>query len=168
MLSTEDASASVQDKSAREDLARRIGAQLREARKAVGLTQEQAAARLGVHAQSYHKWEKGDYVRSWTRLTAACEVFETSPNEILGYDPTDKLDTVVKEALDAELLGAALQAIALLAAAKATPEEPSGGDSDYWTAMGGAFAEVIAMTLRGADAREAGAFLSGVGYLLRR
>lgn len=151
----------------REEELRVIGARLKAKREALGLTQADVAARIGVHPGNYHLWEKGTRIRTFSRIMAACDVLDISPNELLGYDPAEKLDTMVKDRLDPELLGAALEAIAQLAATKATPERASGGDEAFWQAMGDAFAEVIAMTLRGAAPHDAKVFLKGASYFLR-
>lgn len=145
----------------------RIGRRLREARQALGLTQEQAGNRLGLHPNTYHKWESGERVRSWTRVLAACEAFDTTPNELLGFEATHKLDKAITDALDAEELGLLLESTAELAISRVTPEQPSGGDATFWRSMGVAFAEVIAMTLRREGTSETRGFLRGYGFRLR-
>ena len=154
--------------SSRDEQARTIGRRLRAARKVLGLNQEQMALRLGVHPKTYPKWESGESVRSWARLLAACEVFDLTPNEMLGYDPVDKLALMVKDTLDPADVGLLLESIAELAVAMATSEQPSGSDEEFWNAMGSAFVEVLAMTIKDGNTREARAFLMGAGYLLRR
>ena len=144
-----------------------ITARMRARREELGLTQAEVGARLGINANTYHLWETGERVRSFPRVVAVCDVLDMSPNELLGYDPSEKLDALLKDKLDPELLGTALEAIGQLAVKKATPELPTGGDEAFWGAMGEAFIEVLAMTVRGADAKEAGAFLSGAGYFFR-
>ena len=153
---------------ARDAEAKRIGARLKAARRALGITQHQMADRLGVHEKTYPKWESGERVRSWTRLIAAAEACDTTPSALLGYAPGDEIGDRLREALDPALLGAALEGIARLSAAKAERGEPMGGDEAFWTAMGGALAEVVAMSVRGAGAKEASVFLDTVTYSLRR
>ena len=157
---------------ARDAEAKRLGARLKTARRALGLTQREMADRLGVHEKTYPKWESGERVRSWTRLVAASEACRTSPNALLGYEDDaagggGEADAAVRAALDPEVFGAALEAISRLAAARTTDGEAFIRDTAFWTTMGEAFIEVIAMTVRGGDAREARAFLDGVSYSLR-
>ena len=163
---TDETDLDPQTTAARDAEARRVGARLKTARRALGLTQREMADRLGVHEKTYPKWESGERVRSWTRLIAASEACGTSPNALLGYEEGGP-DAAVRAALDPEVFGAALEAISRLAAARATDGETVTRDPAFWTMMGEAFIEVIAMTVRGADAREARAFLDGVSYSLR-
>ena len=147
--------------------AKRIGARLRAARRALGLTQQEMADRLGVHAKTYPKWESGERVRSWTRLIAASEACDTSPNAILGYAEGEAAEAAVRTALDPEAFGAALEAVAHLSVTRAGGDEGVTADGAFWAAMGGAFVEVIALTVRGAGAKEARAFLDAMPDLAR-
>ena len=148
-----------------------IGARVKQARARAGLSQAEAARTLGLNLTTYQRWESGDRVRSWTRVLAAAYAFGVSPNDLLGYEAGAELDRVLEERLDPTLLEAALQSIATLAIQRATqdPDQPTGGDSDFWKVMAEAFDEVIRMTLRGASGSEAASFLRGVdrGYLWR-
>ena len=147
--------------------ARAIGARLRERRKALGWTQKQAAERFGLHEKVYPLWESGQRLKSWPRVLLACETLGVSPNELLGYDPIDRLADVLEDGLDPRILAEMLEAVGCLAVARADDERPSGGDEAFWKAMGSAFAQAIVMTVRGDDPRKVAGFIEGVGYLLR-
>lgn len=151
-----------------EDIVRAMGRRLRAKRKEKGWTQETAAEHFGLNPKVYPLWESGARLRSWPRVLKACEVYGMSPNELLGYDPNEKLAEMVEDALDPELLAGALEAIALLAIEKADDRHPSGGDEEFWRTMADGFAKVIAMTIDGANAEKAKAFIEGFGYSLRR
>ncbi len=64
-------------------------------RKAKSMSQEELAEKLGVSRQAISKWENGISSPEMAQLTKLCEIFETTPNELLGYE--DKKDTKEKE-----------------------------------------------------------------------
>ncbi len=55
-------------------------------RKAKGMSQEELAEKLGVSRQAISKWENGISSPEMAQLTKLCEIFEVTPNEILGYE----------------------------------------------------------------------------------
>lgn len=55
-------------------------------RKAKGLSQEELAEKLGVSRQAISKWENGISSPEMAQLPKLCEIFETTPNELLGYE----------------------------------------------------------------------------------
>lgn len=63
-------------------------------RKAKGMSQEELAEKLGVSRQAISKWENGISSPEMAQLTKLCEIFETTPNELLGYE--DKKETQEK------------------------------------------------------------------------
>lgn len=58
---------------------------VREKRKALGLTQEQVAAYLGVTAPAVNKWEKGATYPDITLLPALARLLKTDPNTLLCF-----------------------------------------------------------------------------------
>lgn len=62
---------------------REKGFRLRESRLAVNMSQEQAAAALGVSAQSISAWELGERSGDWERLADLCLLYGVSSDYIL-------------------------------------------------------------------------------------
>ena len=58
---------------------------IREKRKALGLTQEQVAERLGVSTPAVNKWEKGSTYPDITLLPALARLLETDLNTLLSF-----------------------------------------------------------------------------------
>ncbi len=55
-------------------------------RKQKSLSQEMLAERLGVSRQAVSKWEREEAQPELSKILAMCELFEVSPNELLGYE----------------------------------------------------------------------------------
>lgn len=62
-----------------------IGEVIREKRKALGLTQEQTAKRLGVSGPAVNKWERGSTFPDITILPALARLLETDVNTLLCF-----------------------------------------------------------------------------------
>ncbi|MGH7031737.1 MAG: helix-turn-helix domain-containing protein [Stellaceae bacterium] len=60
-----------------------IRSQLRRRRRALGLTQEQAADILGIKRLTYHRIETGARRIHFTDLSALCELYNCDPAELL-------------------------------------------------------------------------------------
>lgn len=58
---------------------------IKEKRKALGLTQEQVAQRLGVSTTAVHKWEKGSTYPDVTLLPALARLLQTDLNTLLSF-----------------------------------------------------------------------------------
>ena len=59
---------------------------LRNAREAKGITQEEAAKALGTENHSrVTNWEIGNAVPKLVDLVRLCEIYETTPNDLLGF-----------------------------------------------------------------------------------
>lgn len=56
-----------------------------EHRRALGLTQEQLGARLGISGQAVSKWEKGESMPDILLLPDLCDIFGISVDELLGH-----------------------------------------------------------------------------------
>jgi len=65
-------------------LASHLAARLRELRARRGLTQDQAAKRLGVHESAVSRWESGTRFPTGEDLVALAELFEVSTDDLLG------------------------------------------------------------------------------------
>lgn len=65
---------------------------LKEVRKAKGLTQEELAIRLNVVRQTISKWEKGLSVPDAQMLIRIAEIFEVSVSELLGEKIENEAD----------------------------------------------------------------------------
>lgn len=65
-----------------------IGDAIRERRKAIGLSQRQLAASVGVHAITVSNWERGENVPDERQMTRLADVFATSPGA-LRYGSSD-------------------------------------------------------------------------------
>lgn len=63
-----------------------IGVKLRQLRRARELTQEEAAARLGVSFQAISKWERGEGYPDITMLPTLANFYGVSADELLGME----------------------------------------------------------------------------------
>ena len=66
------------------ELARSIGQNLKDARKAKGLTQKEIAAELLMTQQQYSRFENGVYELNYGQIRKLCELLDTTPNELYG------------------------------------------------------------------------------------
>lgn len=71
-----------------------IGQRLKAAREAAGLTQEKAAAQIGVSMMTVSRWERGQHVAEGAQLGAAARVYGRSVDWILQGDaaPAERLE----------------------------------------------------------------------------
>ncbi len=67
------------------ELAECIGAAAREARKALDLTQEDAAERIGVSAEFYARIERGNALPSVSTFSRIAKALDVSADTLLGY-----------------------------------------------------------------------------------
>lgn len=63
-----------------------FGERLSILRKQKNLSQEALAEQLGVSRQAVSKWERNETQPELSKITALCELFEVTPNELLGYE----------------------------------------------------------------------------------
>lgn len=63
-----------------------IGANIQSRRRAVGLTQEQLAERLGVSRQTVAKWEAGDTTPDLANAGALAQVLDVSLDALVAFD----------------------------------------------------------------------------------
>lgn len=77
---------------------KRIGAFLKELRKANGMTQEQLGEKLGVSNKTVSRWETGNYMPPVECLNILSDIYNISINEILaGERVSDKKFTEIAE-----------------------------------------------------------------------
>lgn len=76
-----------------------LGKRIVRHRKAMGMTQDQLAERLGVTAQAVSKWENDQSCPDITTLPKLAEIFSTSTDALLGIaeEPLVREATVVRE-----------------------------------------------------------------------
>jgi len=66
-------------------LARQIGAVAREARTRAGITQEEAAERVGIATEVYGRMERGNMLPSLPTLVKLCRALGIDANPLLGF-----------------------------------------------------------------------------------
>ena len=64
--------------------AKKIGKNLKEARKFKRLTQKQAGALLHMTQQQYSRFENGVYELNYDQILALCELYEITPDELFN------------------------------------------------------------------------------------
>lgn len=69
------------------ELAAAIGANLRDAREAAGLSQRDVVKRLGIRQAQVSQWENGKYLISVPFLLAFADLYGVSPLKLLGREP---------------------------------------------------------------------------------
>lgn len=63
-----------------------IGNNIKEIRKAKGLTQKEMASAFKFTQQQYSRYESGIHEFSYEQMCDLCKLLDTTPNEIYGYD----------------------------------------------------------------------------------
>lgn len=64
------------------ELAKKIGQNLKEARKFKGLTQKEVAAMMHMTQQQYSRFENGVFELNYQQILFLCELYEISPSEL--------------------------------------------------------------------------------------
>ena len=64
------------------ELAKKIGDNLKAARKAKGLTQKEVAGKLLMTQQQYSRFENGVFELNYHQITALCELLDIAPNDL--------------------------------------------------------------------------------------
>lgn len=65
-----------------EEVAKKIGAHIKEARKLKGLTQKEVAKSLFMTQQQYSRFENGIYELNYSQILKICDLLDITPNEI--------------------------------------------------------------------------------------
>ncbi len=66
------------------EIAKKIGNNLKEARKFKGMTQAQTAQILHMTQQQYSRFENGIYELNYNEILTLCELYEITPNELFN------------------------------------------------------------------------------------
>jgi len=69
----------------KKETAIKVGANLKSARKANGLSQKEIADKLGVTWQHYSRFETGIYELSYDLVIGVCKILDITPNELYDY-----------------------------------------------------------------------------------
>lgn len=65
-------------------IAKKVGDNLRQARKAKGLTQQQIATELKKFQSDYSEYETGKIQLDYEKIVYLCERLEITPNDLFG------------------------------------------------------------------------------------
>ena len=66
------------------DIAKKIGENIKQARKEKSLTQKQVAERLFMTQQQYSRFENGVFELNYTQILTLCELLDITPSEIFS------------------------------------------------------------------------------------
>lgn len=68
------------------EIAKKIGANLREARKIKGISQKELAAELGKNQPEYSDYETGKIQLDYEKIIFLCKKLDITPNELFDTD----------------------------------------------------------------------------------
>ena len=68
------------------DIAKRVGENLKQARRAKGLSQTQLAAELGKYQPDYSNYERGKTQLDYEKIEYLCKRLDITPNDLFGID----------------------------------------------------------------------------------
>jgi transcriptional regulator, XRE family len=68
------------------EIAKKIGANLREARKLKGISQKELAAELGKKQPEYSDYETGKIQLDYEKIIFLCKKLDITPNELFDTD----------------------------------------------------------------------------------
>ena len=68
------------------ELAKRVGENLKAARRAKGLTQKHLAAELGKYQSDYSEYETGKVRLDYEKIVYLCRRLDITPDELFGFD----------------------------------------------------------------------------------
>ena len=67
------------------ELAKKVGNNLKEARRYKGLTQKQVADVLHMTQQQYSRFENGIFELNYQQIYDICKLLDTTPNELFNF-----------------------------------------------------------------------------------
>ena len=67
-------------------IAKKVGENLKNARKAKGITQKQIAHELGKHQPDYSEYETGKIELDYAKIVYLCKRLDITPDELFGFD----------------------------------------------------------------------------------
>lgn len=62
-----------------------VGKNLKDARKALGITQKQIANELNKYQSDYSEYETGNIELDYEKIVYLCNRFEITPNDLFGF-----------------------------------------------------------------------------------
>lgn len=68
------------------DINKIVGENLREARKAKGLTQKQIAEKLHKYQPDYSEYESGKIELDYEKIITLCNILDITPNDLFGIN----------------------------------------------------------------------------------
>ena len=68
------------------DIAKIVGENLKLARKAKGITQQQLAKELNKYQSDYSEYETGIIQLDYEKIVYLCKRLDITPNELFGFD----------------------------------------------------------------------------------
>ncbi len=68
------------------ELAKLVGENLKNARKAKGYTQKEVAKLLNKFQPDYSEYESGKIELDYFKITYLCKLFEITPNDLFGFE----------------------------------------------------------------------------------
>ena len=68
------------------EIAKKIGNNLKEARKFKGFTQREVAERMKMTQQQYSRFENGVFELNYQQILTLCQLFEITPNDLFDLE----------------------------------------------------------------------------------
>ena len=68
------------------ETAKKIGNNLKEARKFKNFTQKEVAAKLGMTQQQYSRFENGVFELNYAQIIFLCQLYEITPSELFNIE----------------------------------------------------------------------------------
>ena len=68
------------------DIAKKVGENLRLARKSCGITQKEIAKELGKYQSDYSEYETGKIQLDYEKIIYLCKRFDITPNDLFGIN----------------------------------------------------------------------------------
>ena len=68
------------------DMAKTVGMNLKNARRAKGYTQKELAAMMYMTQQQYSRFENGVFELNYGQIVRLCELLDVTPNELFGIN----------------------------------------------------------------------------------